>query len=111
MKIVLKIRIFILLVLASFISLGQQTDQLKVTLQKSNSDSCCIYDLAIKNVSDSTVCILHSMFMNLTSSEPQVLALFQQSKSKEYYSLHYSISDTIYNFESVPYKAECILPL
>lgn len=111
MKIVsIYISLFLPLIFASFTSWGQQAEQLKVTLQKSNNDSCCVYNLSIRNESDSTVCILHSMFMNLTSSEPQGLALYQQSKSKEYYSLHYSVSDTAYNFESVPYRAECILP-
>jgi hypothetical protein len=50
------------------------------------------------------------MYVNLTSSKPQYLALYQQSKSKEYYSLHYSVSDTEYNYESLPYITECILP-
>ncbi|MBS1643400.1 MAG: hypothetical protein JST36_00030 [Bacteroidetes bacterium] len=50
------------------------------------------------------------MFIDLTSSAPQGLALYQQDKAKEYYSFQYSIRDTLYNFESLPYRAECILP-
>jgi hypothetical protein len=50
------------------------------------------------------------MFMDFTSSESQELALYQYDKSKEYYSSQYSTRDTLYNFESLPYRGECILP-
>jgi hypothetical protein len=98
--------------LASYTSIGQPAEQLKVAVLRSDSsgDSCCVYRVTIKNASDTTVCILHSMFINLTSSVPQGLALYQQDKTKEYYSFHYSMKDTLYTFESLPYRAECILP-
>jgi hypothetical protein len=112
MNVIIKIKLLILLILLSHISWGQQIEQLRVTLSKlaNNEDSCCVYSVIVKNVSDSTVCILHSIFLNLTSNKPQGIAVYQQGKSKVQYSLRYSLSDTAYNFESVPYRAECILP-
>jgi hypothetical protein len=105
-------KLLLLLILAGYNSFGQSAEQLKVTVLKaeSNIDSCCIYSVAIKNASDTTVCILHSMFMDFTNSEPQGLALYQHDKGKEYYSFQYSTRDTLYTFESLPYRAECILP-
>ena len=50
------------------------------------------------------------MFINLTSSAPQGLAVYQRDNAKAYYSFHYSMRDTLYSFESLPYRAECILP-
>lgn len=110
--IIIKFLLSLVLVVANYISFGQQKEQLQVTILKfeKSSDSSCVYYITIKNASDSIACILHSMFISLTNSKPQGLALYQQSKSKEYYSLHYSFSDTLYNFESLPYRGACILP-
>jgi hypothetical protein len=112
MKFITRTKLFLLLMLASYTSIGQPAEQLKVAVlrSESNGDSCCVFSVAIKNASDTTVCILHSMFINLTSSVPQGLALYQQGKTEEYYSFHYSMKDTLYTFESLPYRAECILP-
>lgn len=112
MKSIARTKLFILLILASYNSISQSPEQLNVTVLKSenDSDSYCVYRVSIKNASDSTVCILHSMFIDLTSSATQELALYQQTKAKEYYSFKYSMRDTLYTFESLPYRAECILP-
>jgi hypothetical protein len=112
MKSNIRVYLFLLLLLTSCGTFGQSTEQLQVTVlrSESKSDSCCVYNVAIKNKSDTTVCILHSMFINLTSSLPQGLALYQQDEYKEYYSFHYSMRDTLYTFETLPYRAEGILP-
>jgi len=91
---------------------AQQKGILSVTLAKdeSSKDSCCIYVMSIKNNTDSSLCILHSLFINLTSEKPQGLAVYSWDKKSEEYSFQYSFKDTGYTFEVVPYIGELILP-
>jgi hypothetical protein len=87
---------------------GQNVKKLKVlSIQK---DSCCTYEITLKNESDSIVCILHSLYVNLTSGIPQGLALYQKNEYKDSYSLHYALKDTLYDFDPPAYKGELILP-
>jgi hypothetical protein len=91
---------------------AQQTDMLSVTLAKdgSHKDSCRLYTMSIKNNSDSSLCILHSLFINLNSEKPQGLAVYGSDKKSEEYRFQYSFKDTGYTFEVVPYLGEMILP-
>lgn len=99
-------------ILAGHIGFGQQIRPLQVSILKASTDSgYAVYEVAINNKSDSVVCVLHSMFISLgDNSQPHGLGLYRKTKSEEYYSLHYSEQDTLYNFESLPYRAECVLP-
>jgi hypothetical protein len=91
---------------------AQQKDILSATLAKddNNKDSCCVYVMSIKNNSDSCLCILHSLFINLTSEKPQGLAVYGSDKKSEQYAFQYSFKDTGYTFEVVPYAGELVLP-
>lgn len=108
----MRIFLFLVFILRGFAAFNQSTSDLQVTLLKSEkkSDSCCVYNVTIKNLSDSITCILHSMFMNLKSSEPQGLPLHFQRTLPRFYSLGYSFRDTAFEFESTPYRGEFILP-
>ena len=88
--------------------LAQNVKKLKVlSIQK---DSCCTYEIAVKNESDSIVCMLHSLFIDLTTGAPQGVALYQKTEYQNSYSLHYSFKDTLYDFDPIPYKGEWLLP-
>ena len=89
-----------------------QEGRLAVTFTKDETvkDSCCIYNMSIKNRSDSVLCILHSMFMSLTSVQPQVLSVFEKNMDFDDFSFQYSVGDTSYTFEVMPYIGELILP-
>lgn len=108
-------KIVVVVILPTLISIAcaaQSVERIRIILEKEdvNNDSCCIYLVTIKNVSDSIVCVLHSMFMDLTSSKPQELALYEQTSSLVYFSMHYSKEDVKYDYESTPSRAEAILP-
>jgi hypothetical protein len=106
------IKVLALLLIISCGTFAQQRDMLSVSLTKSDSgkDSCCIYVMSVKNNSDSSLCLLHSLFINLTSEKPQGLAVYSSDKKSEEYSFQYSFKDTGYTFEVVPYIGELILP-
>jgi hypothetical protein len=108
----MRIFLFLVFMLGGFATFSQSAGELQVTLIKSDKsgDSCCIYNVTINNLSDSVACILHSMFMNLKSSQSQGLPLHFQRTAQRFYSLGYSFRDTAFEFESTPYRGECILP-
>jgi hypothetical protein len=91
---------------------AQQRGILSVTLTKDyvDKDSCHVYTMSIINNNDSSVCVLHSLFINLTSENPQGLAVYSADTNSEEYRFQYSFKDTGYNFEVVPYLGELILP-
>ncbi len=103
---------FFILILFNTSILAQPAESLLVTVSKNETVKVgfCVYDVSIQNRSDSIVCILHSIFMNLTTDIPQGLALYIKSKEKEEYSLHRSFEDTTYDAEAMPRKGECVLP-
>jgi hypothetical protein len=70
------------------------------------------YDIKITNNTDSIVCVLHSLHLNLFSGKPQGLALNNETKEREEYRLYYSFKDTTYDYDasSILYIGECILP-
>ena len=92
--------------------LCQQKEILSIAIAKddTNKDSCCIYNMSIKNRSDSTLCILHSIFIRLTLGSPQGLALIKNNNNEENYNFQYSFKDTAYDLESSPFWGELILP-
>jgi hypothetical protein len=108
----MRILLFSVFVLGRLTTISQSTDKLQVTLLKAQpkGDSCCVYNITIKNLSDSVACILHSMFMNLKSTMPHGLPLHFQRNSPRFYSLSYSFRDTTFQLESTPYRGECIFP-
>jgi hypothetical protein len=90
---------------------GQQAESLLVNILKSETkDSFYICDISVQNKSDSIVCILHSIFMNLTADTTQGIALYFKNKEKQEYSLHRAFEDTTYIAEAIPQKGEVILP-
>ena len=106
------VNMLVLLLLIFGRTFAQQKDILSVSLTKSDSSkgSCCVYVMSVKNNSDSSVCLLHSLFINLTSEKPQGLAVYSSDEKSEEYSFQYSFKDTGYTFEVVPYIGELILP-
>jgi hypothetical protein len=107
----MKTTLLFVLILVNTNIVGQQTETLLINVSKSEvKDGFYIYDISVQNRSDSIVCMLHSIFVNLTADIPQGLALYIKSKDEEEYSLHRSFEDTTYDAEAMPRKGECILP-
>jgi hypothetical protein len=69
-----------------------------------------IYQIVIKNRSDSILCILHSLTLTLTESQPQVLAMPDKNPDNDDFSLQYSADDTGRAYEVEPYLGEVVLP-
>lgn len=91
--------------------LGQERQlSTSITLLPASADTCCVYQVSIKNITDSIVCILHSMFIDLASSQPKGLPVNDQKLGKVRYSLDQSFRDTLLDAASFPYRGELILP-
>jgi hypothetical protein len=72
-----------------------------------------LYNVVIKNFTDSPICILHSAYNNLFYDPPQRLALIENDKFGNQYSLHYTARDTsnVYENTNSNYNGEVILPM
>lgn len=108
----MRLILFIVLICVSTNVFGQQAETLLVNASKNeiSNDGFYVYDISIKSRSDSIVCILHSIFMNLTIDTPQGLAVYIKKKEQEEYSLHLAFEDTTYIAEAMPRKGEFIFP-
>jgi len=84
--------------------------QVNISRDEVSDSNFCIYNVLIENKSDSVACLLHSVFMNLTSDAPQGLALFIKNKHRIMYHFRYSFEDTTIIAEVILYKSEIILP-
>lgn len=95
-------------------SFSQTTDSLLVTVTKEKMENGLhLYNVTMKNFSDTPVCILHSIFINLFYDPAQQLAVIHSTSSAEFYSLSYSAKDTTIDYEGPinNFNAEIILPL
>lgn len=107
-KILIFLLIFILIKKSTW---GQFSEVLSIHAEKMKlNNSCSVYEIEIKNNSDSVALILHSMFMDLTSKNPQGLALYEKNTPAESYSFDYAFQDTIYDVESQAYRSEFVMP-
>lgn len=101
----------ILFLLVNIATFGQSTKPLIVTASKGyEKGEYLVYDISVENNSDTVVCILHSKFINLNSSEPQGLALYKINREKGEYSMGWSFEDTTYSSWGTPKKGELLLP-
>jgi hypothetical protein len=108
--------IFIILFISfSWPGYSQIGDSLMVTAMKEEKlqDNYSLYTVIMKNVSDTPICILHSIFINLFYEPPQKLAVADKTKSADIYSLEYSARDTLFDYEGSinNFNGEIILPL
>ena len=77
----------------------------------SSNDSFSIYNVSIKNFSDSITCILHSHFILLSiGNDPQSLAALALDKKDVSYNLKEAARDTLFTYEVPQYRASIILP-
>jgi hypothetical protein len=97
-----------------FISLNtvaQKSDPFHLTISKKEKvGEFSIYEVSVRNYSDSIVCVIHSIFVNLNASEPQGITLFTSDKDNEMYNLKRSFEDTSYNSWGIPQKGAFVLP-
>ena len=99
------------MILISTDVLGQQTDPVFIHVSEdSANDRFSNYEISIQNGSDSVICILHSIFIDLTTDVPKGLPLYSKSKEREEFILSRSFDDTTYDAEAAPRKGEFILP-
>jgi hypothetical protein len=87
--------------------------QLEVKVLKSAyTDDASVYEVSITNKTDSIACILHSIFLDLTSKRLMGLPLdeYQRVDTSDLFSLEFTYRDTLNTFESTVYRGECILP-
>lgn len=97
------------------LSFGQKKDVIVVIDKQSSNEhkGQTLHKVEIKNLSDTPLVILHSVFINLIDNFPQALAPQSEERSKEIYSLSYAAKDTSYDYEGpiVNFNGEAILPL
>jgi hypothetical protein len=92
---------------------SQTLDTILVTISRDEKPRTDLYTVTIKNISDTPVCILHSIFINLFYDPPQQLADYKKVNSTELYSLDYAARDTSIDYEGPidNLNGEVILPL
>lgn len=106
----------ILLIVSGIPGFCQRKDYIIFQIKKDSTAESGFDRFSVRayNPSDTPVCIMHSIFINLIEEPPQKLAVFRSNYTQgQLFSLEYTMRDTAIDYEGdiVNFNAEPILPL